>query len=333
MLEVGYQGNRGTRLLQSRSFNQALSASPSNPIRGQTSNDFLNVSQRVPIEGFDPTFSALIESGGASWYNALGVGLSKRLSIGLQFLASYTWASALETNPGYSTGAFSGGTRLGDQNSARSNYGPDDFIRPQRLVISYVYDFPLAASRSSFKGRALGGWSVAGVTTFQNGQRLTMVDTNVLSSFAPFVTDRVQLAPGCTNKSVETPGPVTSKLNNFVNASCFTLPPVIGSDGLGTAFGNSGNGIVSGPDQRNVDISIIKTTPLTETKTVEFRAEFFNAFNTPSFGFSNPQLNVGTVAPDPSTGVPTWQPNPTGAQVTNTSVAPRVIQLALKFYF
>jgi len=331
MLEVGYQGNRGTKLVQNRSFNQALSASPSNPIRGQTTNDYSNIFQRVPIEGFDPTFSTLVESGGSSWYNALGVGLSKRLSKGLQFLAAYTLASALETNPGYATGAFAGGSRLGDQNSARANYGPDGFIRPQRLVISYVYDFPAPASSSSLKGRALGGWSVAGVTTFQNGQRLTLTDTNVLNAFAPFVTDRVQLAPGCTNKNVETPGPVTSKLANYVNASCFTLPPIIGSDGLSVGFGNSGNGIISGPDQRNFDISIIKKTPLTETKSVEFRAEFFNAFNTPSF--LSPQLNVGTVTTDPNTGAPSWQPNPTGAQITNTSVAPRVIQLALKLYF
>jgi hypothetical protein len=97
----------------------------------------------------------------------------------------------------------------------------------------------------------------------------------------------------CTNKSGETPGAVTSKPTNFVNASCFTLPPIIGSDGLGAAFGNSLNGIVSGPDQRNFDISIIKKTPLTETKNVEFRAEFFNAFNTPSFSAGS-QMNVGS---------------------------------------
>jgi len=333
MLEVGYQGNRGTKLLQGRSFNQALAASPTSAIRGQTTNDFGNIGERVPIEGFDPTFSTTVESAGASWYNALGVSLNKRFSKGLQFLASYTLASALETNPGYTTGGFTGGARLGDQNSARTNYGPDGFIRPQRLVISYVYEFPGPASRSSFKGRALGGWSAAGVTTFQNGQRLTLVDTNTLNAFAPNVTDRVQLATGCTNKNVESPGSVTSKLNNYVNGSCFTLPPVVGSDGLATGFGDSGNGIISGPDQRNFDISIIKKTPLTETKTLEFRAEFFNAFNTPSFGFSSPELNVGTIAPDPTSGLPSFQPNPTGGQITSTSVAPRVVQFALKLFF
>lgn len=333
MLEVGYQGSRGTKLLQSRSFNQALPASATSPVRGQTTNDFGNLGERVPIEGFDPTFSTLIESAGSSWYNALGASLNKRFSKGLQFLASYTLASALETNPGYTTGAFAGGSRLGDQNSARANYGPDSFIRPQRVVVSFVYQLPGPASLSSFRGRTLGGWSVAGVTTFQNGQRLTLVDTNTLNAFAPNITDRVQLAPGCTNRNVETPGAVTSKLNDYVKAACFTLPPIVGSDGVATGFGNSGNGIIAGPDQRNVDISIIKKTALTEKTSLEFRAEFFNAFNTPSFGLFNPEVNVGTVGLDPNKGVAIFQPNPTGGQITSTSVAPRVIQFALKLYF
>jgi len=333
MLEVGYHGNRGTKLLQGRSFNQALAASATSPIRGETTNNFSNIGERVPIEGFDPTFSNMAESAGASWYNALGASLNKRFSKGLQFLASYTYASAFETNPGYATGAFLGGSRLGDQNSARANYGRDGFIRPQRLIISYVYTFPGPAARSSFKARVLGGWSVAGVTTFQNGQRLTLVDTNTLNAFAPNVTDRVQLAPGCTNKHVETPGAVTSKLANYLNAACFTLPPIVGSDGLATGFGNSGNGIISGPDQRNFDLSFIKTTSVTENASLEFRAELFNAFNTPSFGFVNSELNVGTVAPDPNTGQPSFQPNPTGGNIISTSVAPRVIQFALKLHF
>jgi hypothetical protein len=104
---------------------------------------------------------------------------------------------------------------------------------------------------------------------------ITIVDTNTLNAFAPFVTDRVQLVPGCSNKNVETPGKVTDKLASYVNASCFTVPAIVGSDGLATGFGNSGNGIINGPDQRNFDISIIKKTPLTENKSAEFRAEFF----------------------------------------------------------
>jgi hypothetical protein len=334
MLDVGYQGSRGTKLLQTRSFNQALSASSTNPIRGQTSNDLANIAQRVPIEGMDPAFSTFIESAGASWYNALGASLSKRFSHGLQLLASYTLASALETNPGYATGSFAGGTLIGDQNSPRANYGFDNFIRPQRFVVSYVYELPGPKASSSWKGRLLGAWSVAGVATIQSGQRLTIVDNNLLNAFGTSSTggDRAQLASGCSNGSLVTPGGVTGKLNNYFKASCFTTPPIIGADGLATGFGDSGNGVVSGPDQRDFDISLIKKIPLdNETRSLEFRAEFFNAFNTPSF--ANPALNAGTVAPDPVTGQPTLQADPTLGQITSTTVAPRVIQFALKFYF
>ena len=332
-LEVGYQGARGTRLIDNRSFNQALLASTANPVNGQTTNNFSNIGGRVPIEGFDPTHSLFIESEGASWYNALGASVSKRLSRGLQFLASYTWLSALETNPGYTVGSFAGGSLIGDQNSFRANYGPDGFVRPQRIVISYLYEFPSPASHTSLAGRTLGGWSVAGVTTFQSGQKLTLVDTNNLSAFAPGETDRVQLASNCNNSNVATSGSVTSKLQNYVNLSCFTLPPFVGNDGLATGFGNGGNGTVNGPDQRNFDISIIKKIPVMESKSVEFRAEFFNAFNTPSFAAGPVTLNVGTGTVNPTTGTPIFAPNPTGAQITSTSVAPRVLQFALKFYF
>jgi hypothetical protein len=171
------------------------------------------------------------------------------------------------------------------------------------------------------------------VTTFQSGQKLTLVDTNNLSAFAPGETDRVQLASNCNNSNVATSGSVTSKLQNYVNLSCFTLPPFVGNDGLATGFGDGGNGTVNGPDQRNFDISIIKKIPVTERKSVEFRAEFFNAFNMPSFAAGPLTFNVGTATVNPTTGTPIFAPNPTGAQITSTSVAPRVLQFALKFYF
>jgi hypothetical protein len=335
MLEVGYQGSRGSKLVQSRAFNQALAVSPTNLFRGQTTNDLANIELRVPVEGFDPVNALFVESKGSSWYNALGASLSKRFSHGLQFLVSYTLASSLETNPGYTTGSFAGGTLLGDQNNPRASYGFDDFVRPQRLVISYTYELPSPKGTSSWAKQVLGGWSVSGVATFQNGQHLTIVDNNSANAFgiSAVGVDRAQFASGCSSSNVAMRGAVTANVDHYFNASCFTLPPIIGTDGS-TAFGNSGNGIVSGPDQRNFDIAVIKRIPLnSESRAVEFRAEFFNAFNTPSF--ANPSLNAGTVAtPDPIAGTPTmWQPDPNFGTITSTTVAPRIIQFALKLYF
>lgn len=339
MLQIGYQGARGTHLLESRSFNQALSASPSNPIRGQTSNTLSNIPLRVPIEGFDPASAKFIETAGTSWYNALEASLTKRFSKGLELLASYTWASALETNPGATTNSFGGGPLLGNQNSPAANYGPDGFIRPQRLIISYIYDLPVHSNPASLKGRFLAGWSVAGVTTFQSGDPLTLTDTNLTNAFGittnPFYGDgdRIQIAANCTYGTLATPGSVNSKLNNYFNTACVAVPPVIGSDGVATAFGDSGNGIIHGPDQRNFDIALIKKTLIgkSDARYVEFRAEFFNAFNTPSF--SDPVTSAGTIAPDPTTGAPTLALNSNFGQIQSTSVNPRIIQLALKLFF
>jgi len=326
VLEIGYEGSRGTHLLQERAFNQALSASGANPIRGQTDNTLANIGLRVPIEGFLPSNALTIESEGASWYNGMNVSLKKRFSHGLQFLASYTWAKSLTGDTAYSTGV-NGGLLIGDQNNPRSRYGPDGFVRPQRFVVSYLYELPGPANRTSFKGRALAGWAVAGVTTIQAGEYMTIADDNYTNAFGingPS-EDRPQLAPGCSTKQLNTSGSVESRLNNFLNAACITSPPVITSDG-GTAFGNIGVGSVRGPDQRNFDIVAMKNTRLTERFGLDFRAEFFNAFNTPQFANPN-NLSAGTAVSG------TLVPDPTFGQILATSVNPRLIQFALKLIF
>jgi hypothetical protein len=329
VLEVGYEGTRGTHLLQFRDFNQALSASSANPIRGETSNTLANLPLRVPYEGFSPTSSYIIESEGTSWYNGLDVSLNKRFSKGLQLLASYTWARSLTADDQYSTSS-NGGVLVGNQNNAAARYGPDGFIRPQRLVVSFVYDFPSPTGASLLETRTLGGWSVAGVATFQAGHYLTLTDTNATNAFGIAAPggDLVELAAGCTTGRVATPGSANSRLNNFLNASCLTGPPVITADG-GTDFGDLAVGVVRGPDQRNFDLAIVKKTPLStshEALNLEFRAEFFNAFNTSQFA-DPANLDAGTVVG------PAFVPSPSFGVITSTSVSPRVVQLALKLNF
>jgi hypothetical protein len=77
---------------------------------------------------------------------------------------------------------------------------------------------------------------------------------------------------------------VRSRLSEYFNTNCFTPPPVISPSDGGTGFGNSSPGIMRGPSQHNVDFSLRKNTRLTERAALEFRAEFFNAFNSTQFG-------------------------------------------------
>jgi hypothetical protein len=328
LLEVGYVGARGTHQIQNRSLNQALLASPSNPIRGETTNTFANIGKRTPILGFTAAGLNDIDSSASSWYHGLDASLTKRLSKGLQFLAAYTFSHAYSTS-GRST--LAGGTSgiFGNQNDPRANYGRSEFNREHRFVLSYLYQLPSPTRFNGFFDGLLGGWAVSGVTTLQSGQPLTFTGSNVRNVFG-ITNDRAQLAAGCTYDDLTTSGSVTSKLNNYFNRSCImranpanpnsaAIWPVIGNDGVATNFGNSGVGVVFGPDQRNFDIAIIKRTSLNrlrEGANIEFRTEFFNAFNTTQF--SNPNTNVSAAA---------------FGTITSTVVNPRIIQLALKLNF
>ena len=114
------------------------------------------------------------------------------------------------------------------------------------------------------------------------------------------MTDRAPFsnAPGCNNKFVNS-GSVQSKLTKYINTPCFDVNlntyPIIGTDGIGTDFGTSGIGQITGPNQNNWDIALIKRTSLTERAKLDFRAEFFNAFNHPQF--CGPDTSVRFVSP------------------------------------
>ena len=197
-----------------------------------------------------------MESEGSSWYNGLEVSLTKRLAHGLQFLGSYTLSKTLDTDGAdiNSTSADNALT-LGDQNSPQQRWGRASFDRTHRFVFSATWSLP---SPSAGLERVLGGWDVAAVVTIQSGSALTILDTNANNVFG-ISEDRAELTGTCNKSQFVPQGPIGSKLNNYFNASCFTTPPVIGADGIGTAFGNSGTGIVDGPGQANLDLSLSKT--------------------------------------------------------------------------
>ncbi|HEU4766037.1 MAG TPA: carboxypeptidase regulatory-like domain-containing protein [Pyrinomonadaceae bacterium] len=325
LLEVGYVGSRGTHQIAPRLPNQALSADESAPIRGQTNNTLANLPLRLPYVGFSPTGLIVIDSRESSWYNSLQVSLLKRFSKGIQFQAAYTLSSALNTNALNTLAAGGGVAATGNQRSKNANYGPSDFNRRHRFVANYVYDLPGMSSRNRLLRGILNRWSTSGVITIQSGLPLTLVGTNTNNAFG-ITNDHAQLAAGCTSQNLVTSGSIQSKLNNYFNTSCVLrdsagnpMWQVIGADGRATDFGDSGVGIATGPPQNNFDLALIKRIPLPafgEATNLEFRAEFFNAFNHPQFSPPNQNVSAATF------GV-----------ITSTSVNPRIIQFALKANF
>jgi len=308
LLEAGYVGSRGTHLQRFRSLNQALSAS---------TNTLANIGSRVPVPGIRPDSLREMESEGSDWYNGLEGSLAKRLSHGFQFLASYTFSKTLDTD-GADVNSTSAGNALtlGDQNSPAQRWGRASFDRTHRFVFSGTWNLP--SPSAGLQRAALGGWAVAAVVTIQSGGALTIADTNTNNVFG-ISEDRAQLSGACSKNQLVKAGSVESKLDGYFNAACFTSPPIIGSDGVGTAFGNSATGIVDGPGQANLDLAFSKTVALRgslEKSSLQFRAEFFNTLNHPQF--ANPDANFTS---------------PTFGVISSTAVNARVGQLALRFEF
>jgi hypothetical protein len=336
VLEAGYVGASGINLVDTyHDANTAQLASPSNPINGQTTNTAANVQLRVPYLGYQPTGYQITAFDGIYNYNSLQVTLRKQFSHGLTLQASYTYSKDLTTLTDSNINNISADSN--DPSNLAQQYGPAYFSHPQRFIISYSYDLPFGQHKGGL-GLLANGWNVSGVTTVQDGVPLTIADTAIGTAYGTggFGIIRAQMCPGMTYGNIATPGGIDQRLGGGnggpgyfnVNAFCPGIVAPNSPDGS-TLFGNSGQGIILGPGQFNFDISILKNFRMTERQSVQFRTEFFNAFNHPQF------LPPGNQASAPG-GLPAElnvnSPASFG-QINELSVSPRVMQFALKYVF
>jgi hypothetical protein len=146
----------------------------------------------------------------------------------------------------------------------------------------------------------------------QSGLPITVLDSGAGTIFGPQTqgSSRAQ----CTGQSPSTSGSVESRLNAYINPAAFTSAPAIGD---GTGFGTCGTGLLRGPSQRNLDLSVQRDFRITEGSRLQFRSEFFNFTNTPQFGLPNSDRAAGS----------------SFGEISSTVSNPRIIQFALKYLF
>jgi hypothetical protein len=352
VLEVGYVGNSAINLMDMyHNTNTANLASATNPINGITTNTVANVLYRVPYLGYQAVGVRGTAFDGVSNYNSMQVTVRKQFSRGFTFQGAYTWSKTMADQ-------YDNVSNSNNANNLAQQYGPAEFSRPQRFVANYSYDLPLG-THTGVMQTLLGGWNVSGVTVIQGGAPITIADSTAGTLFGTSGASqagfgRVELAPGMTYADIATSGGDEARLGGasggpgWFNKAAFVPPPAMsptgtvyysipGSSGqaqcaaanpgvtCGTLYGNSGPGVILGPGQFNFDISILKTTSIRENHLLQFRAEFFNAFNHPQF--TNPNFSQGGIY-----GLPNFAAGNFG-QITSTSVNPRIIQLALKYIF
>ena len=304
LVDVGYVGNVGHKLINIVTLNQgATGTAPYNTATGAFG---FGISPAFSVNKLLTAGFQMARTDANSNYNSLQTSLTKRFSNGLQFLASYTFSKSIDTNSGQAGAGNELAVLAGDQQNRESQRAVSDFDRPHRFVVSGLYDIPKFYKGDSRIAKGfINGWQVSTIMTFQSGSPFTVTCTSGSSTF-----NRADL----TGTDPVLGGSVESRLgayfdpNGFAN-TCANVAP----------FGTSPRNFLRGPGQKNVDFGIVKFLPITERQKVEFRTEFFNAFNFVNFG--NP---ISTYL-NGSKGL-------LGA-ITQTSTGPRVIQFAVKYSF
>jgi hypothetical protein len=311
---------------QDLSLGTALNTQVANPFYGLVKTGTLSaptVAQQQLLLPF-PEYTSVSEAYANvfdSTYHALQMKVEKRFTHGGSLLAAYTfsklmsnvasltgWLDQNSGSPGYLTS-------LQDPNNLRAEKALATFDSRSRLVLSYAVDLPFGPGQRFLNGanglekRLVGGWSVSGIATFQDGFPIALTATG--TAMAPGYGRRPNVVAGC-NKT--TSGPAQSRLNNWFNVSCFTVPAAY-------TLGNESatDPTLRTPGINNWDFSLLKKTTITERFNLEFRGEIFNLFNRVQFG---PPNNSVTTAANPTTGIITTQVN-----------QPRLIQLALRLLF
>jgi len=329
ILEVGYVGTKGTHLRETRDAIQPVDARI-HPItvtaKDGTSytineNSFANANARSRALGLATQNYQLFASDAWSNYHSLQITASHRFSRSFYFLSAYTWSKALDAT---SSGNTAFNTAINDQTNLHDSYGPSDFDRTHRFVISYAWDMPFFAGKKGFVAAALSHWVLSGITTFQSGTSFTVIDAAGGTAFnlSSPNTSTATLNPGFTMDSAQTTGDIHSRVNGWFKFDPATQSylgisgaPVAGVDGT-TGFGNLGRNTFRGPFQQNWDVSLGKNFHITETKVFKFSADFFNIWNHPIFASPNNIFNglgFGTI--------------------TSTKGTPRLVQLSGRFSF
>jgi hypothetical protein len=319
--QVGYVGHHATHLVTPTEGNQAL------PGVGDPST-WAPKNTRRPLYGVQPlvTTIATTTSLSGSKYNSLQASVRQRAWQGLEFLASYTLAKGTTNNRGF-YGQFgspaSGGSLATEAAYWQNTYDPEAEWGPMfhdirhNFVFSANYELPWGKGRkygSEWSGATnaiLGGWKLGGIFQARTGFPVTVSDGRSRSLQGDRGTER----PNCigdwkpSNQSV-TADSASPNDSRWLNINAFEAVP------LGT-FGNCPTGVARMPGYTNLDLVLSKSFAMGAARSLEFRVEAFNAFNHPGFG--PPARDISA-------------PNTFGL-ITTTISNPRVIELALKFYF
>ncbi|MBL8177894.1 MAG: TonB-dependent receptor [Bryobacterales bacterium] len=316
LLETTYIGNRGLYLSRSgeggMELNQLdprnlalgaqLNQRVANPFFGIVNNG-VHLSPTIargqllrPYPQFTD-LQPLYDAGSNSIYHSWQNTFRRRFSHGFMFEGSYTWAKLIDTGDSHqNTYDVAASRALSSQDVAH------------RMVTSVLYDLPVGRGRALNTGDSrvmnaiLGGWQINGILTYQSGTPLALSANNTAGLFG------ARTQPNNNGQSGLKTGRVQDRLNSYLTQSVYSQPAAF-------TFGNLSRYLpdVRSDMVRNWDLSMFKEFAVREKMTLQFRSEFFNAFNRVQFGSPNTTVTSNAFG-----------------TITSQANAPRQIQFGLK---
>ena len=337
-VRIGWVATKGTALYQTIDGNPRTQCNPVPATRSATTGAWtISGCPRVnPLAGV----IRLRANAASSVYHSMQVQLDKRFSRGFSAGLHYTWSAFIDTASEIFNPSVAGEVAVA-QNSfdRRADRGRSTYDRPHRLSTNFVWELPWFRSQQGALGRVAGGWQVGTFATFQSGSPFSAlngadpaavlggIDGLVGNSVRPNLNTSLNIFSMSLEEILEAGGrdlfsPLPSAFvgGSTVASNC-TLNP--GSTTAGTCdiplanrYGLAGRNILRSDGIGNIDLSILKTTNITESHRIQFRADFLNMTNTRNFGI--PEARVSAAA--------------FGDQST-TNGGSRFIYLSLKYLF
>ncbi len=261
VLEIGYVGSKGTKLLSARDINQPRPSTMRLNPRPNPMFDDIN----------------MLESRANSNYHALQSSFQQRLQRGVSLLAAYTWGKSIDDASSFFSSAGDPSFPQ-DSHHARAERARSNFDLSHRLSLSYSVDLPLG------RGPLLGGWRTNGIWTLQTGRPFTVA---LIPELDISNTGRSILGFGANDRPNVSGTPALSRpsAQRWFDTQAFSVP-------LPGNFGNAGRNILEGPGLQTLNVSLIKETPLRDNLRMQFRAEAFNVMNRTNYDL--PGNFVGT---------------------------------------
>jgi hypothetical protein len=329
-VQVAYVGQHGTHLMVPVNMLQGVLQSNGNvdlsPYLAGNPDLLGNNMATCPSSGLAPpcavakgTFSI-----GDMSYNALQAVLQRRMSRGLESQVSYTYSHCLTNNIGY----YGDGAQASPQSAywqntfdPKAEWGSCYFDLASNLTAFAIYEIPIG--HDHLMGKTLnpvlnglvGGWRLSPIYSYHGGFPLT-IGGNDYSN-----TNSFGSRANCA-------GPPIYLKQFLPGAGLQWFSPAPYSNPVVNTFGTCRVSTVRGPGLNRWDVSIQKEFPVSGKSHLEFRAEFLNFLNHPTFDAPNTYCG-GSETPVGAPAVPCQS----GLGLIGGSEGERNIQFALKFYF